>query len=354
MTGYFSERLSGLEPYVPGEQPRDRRFIKLNTNESPYPPAPGTAEAVAKAASSLSLYPDPDMRDLKKTAAQVYGVAPENVILTNGSDETLSFAFVAFCDDSTGAVFPDVSYGFYPVFATVHSVAYRTVPLEADLSLDPQKYHGAKGTVFIANPNAPTGIAISRKDVEGILLSNPDNVVVIDEAYVDFGAESCVPLIEKYRNLLVVQTFSKSRSLAGARFGLGFACPELIADLEAVRNSENPYNVNRMTEAAARVALLDGKYFRENCRKIAQTRDDTVPRLKSLGFECTESLANFIFARHPDFSGEYIYRYLREQGILVRHFRGARTDGWNRISVGLPEDMDALVNALAGITEEKR
>ena len=240
MSRFFSEKFASLIPYTPGEQPRERKFIKLNTNESPFSPSPKAIRSAAEAAGRLQLYSDPTCKVLAEKVAERYDISPDEVILTNGSDEVLNFAFMAYCDKDHPAAFADITYGFYKVFAQLHNIPYTEVPLRADFSVGVEDYIGIHKTIFIANPNAPTGKTISPGDVERILQSNPDNVVIIDEAYVDFGAESCVPLIKKYDNLLVTQTFSKSRSMAGARLGFGIGCAKLIADLHTIRYSTNP------------------------------------------------------------------------------------------------------------------
>ena len=272
MSRFFSEKYIDLEPYVPGELPKNKREIKLNTNENPYPPLQEVTDAVAEESRKLNLYSDPDSRDLRRALADNLEVPEDHLIVTNGSDEILNFAFMAFCDDHIPAIFPDVTYGFYPVFAQINRLPYREIPLKDDLTIDISKFFQVAGTLFIANPNAPTGIALKKSEIEQILQNNTYNVVVVDEAYVDFGAESCLPLVETYDNLLVTRTFSKSRSLAGARLGVGIAQPELIADLNAVRNSTNPYNVNRLTAAAGIACLKHDDYNMENCRKIIETR----------------------------------------------------------------------------------
>ena len=263
MSRFFARRYAGLTEYVPGEQPRDQQYIKLNTNESPYPPSQGVLDAVSTAeVKKLNLYSDPDARDLTAAVAGAYGVGPENVFLSNGSDDILNFSFMAFCDG--GARFPEVTYGFYQVYAALHGVTYDTPALREDFSIDPQDYCSAGKTVVLANPNAQTGVALPLSDIERIVRSNPDNVVVIDEAYVDFGAESAVPLTKRYDNLLVVQTFSKSRSMAGARLGFAIGSAGLIADLNKIKYSTNPYNLNRLTQIAGVAALKDQAYYDEN------------------------------------------------------------------------------------------
>lgn len=352
MSCYLSARLAALRPYVPGEQPRDRSYIKLNTNESPYPPSPQALAEGEAALRRLALYPDPTMKALREELAAALGVTPDCVLPTNGSDEILSFAFCAFCDAKTPAVFPDITYGFYSVFAELYGVPARVIPLGEDFTVDPRAYFRAGGTIFLANPNAPTGIALPLSAVEEILRENPDNVVVVDEAYVDFGGESAVSLIGKYGNLLVTQTFSKSRSMAGARLGFGVASPALIRDLDAVKYSTNPYNVNAVTAAMGIGSLRDAAYTRRNCEEIMETRAYVTRELRALGFTLTPSCTNFIFARHPRLSGERYYTALRERGILVRHFTSPRIADYNRITIGSPAEMAALVEATRSILEE--
>ena len=353
MSRFFSEKYIDLEPYVPGELPKNKREIKLNTNENPYPPLQEVTDAVAEESRKLNLYSDPDSLDLRRALADNLEVPEDHLIVTNGSDEILNFAFMAFCDDHIPAVFPDVTYGFYPVFAQINQLPYREIPLKDDLTIDINKFFQVAGTLFIANPNAPTGIALKKSEIEQILQNNTYNVVVVDEAYVDFGAESCLPLVEAYDNLLVTRTFSKSRSLAGARLGVGIAQPELIADLNAVRNSTNPYNVNRLTAAAGIACLKHDDYNMENCRKIIETRSWSERALKDLGFEMTTSRTNFLFARHPDISGDELYKRLKDRRILIRHFKGQRICDYNRITIGTPEQMEKLVEAIKEILEEK-
>lgn len=352
MSRFFSEKHASLEPYVPGEQPKERKYVKLNTNESPFSPAPLAVAYARSVIGTLELYSDPELRDLCDVASKYFRVEKDEIIFTNGSDEILDFAFSAFCDEKHPAVFPDITYGFYPVFAEKYGVPYENIPLEKDLTVDVEKYIGVGKTVFLANPNAPTGIALPLEDIERIIRSNPDNVVIIDEAYVDFGAQSAVKLIKKYDNLLVTQTFSKSRSLAGARLGMGFACKELIRDLNTLRYSTNPYNVNRVTENAGIGALLDDAYMKENCKKIIENREYTVSELKKLGFEATDSKANFIFVKHPKIGGKELYLKLKERGVLVRHFEKERLKDHNRITVGSLEQMKRFIKETSEILEE--
>lgn len=348
MSRFLSNRHQTLVPYTPGEQPKERKYIKLNTNESPFPPSEKSIAYAADAAKNLNLYSDPECTPIVKKLSELYNVETNEILFTNGSDEILNFAFMAFCDGSV--VFPDITYGFYKVFADINNIAYEQIPLKDDFTIDVNDYIGINKNIFIANPNAPTGILLSREDIEKIVKSNPDNVVVIDEAYIDFGGESCVPLIHKYDNLLVTQTFSKSRSMAGARLGFGIACKELIADLNAIKYSTNPYNVNSMTMASGLGMLEDEEYTKKNCAEIINTREYAKAELSKLGFEFTDSKANFIFAKHAEISGEEIYKALRENGILVRHFSGKRTGEYNRITIGTRTQTDILLDCLKKIT----
>ena len=343
MSRFFSDKFTDLEAYVPGEQPKDQQYIKLNTNENALPPHPAVAEAAEQAARKLHLYPDTECTELRKTLAERLGLTPDELIMVNGSDDILNFAFMAFCDIFIPEVFPDITYGFYPVFAKLNQVPYREIPLREDLTVNTEEYLQAAGTIFLANPNAPTGIALSREEIRKILEENPYNVVVVDEAYVDFGAESCIPLIREYDNLLVTQTFSKSRSMAGGRLGYGAANPEIIRDLNTIRCSTNPYNIDQMTQAAGTACLKNDEYNEKNCRTIIRTREKTAKELKKLGFEVTPSRANFLFVRHPGISGEDLYRKLRERGILIRHFSAERIRDYNRISIGTDEQMEAVL-----------
>ncbi len=353
MSRFFSTKYDSLVPYTPGEQPKERKYVKLNTNESPFPPSPIAIARAEAAAANLQLYPDPECRELTERIAETYGLSREEVLVTNGSDEILNFAFMAFCDEAHPAVFADITYGFYSVFAALSGVPTRVLPLREDFSIDLEAYKRTKGTVFIANPNAPTGLALSRDALEQLVAADPDRVVVIDEAYVDFGAESCVPLIKKYDNLLVTHTFSKSRSMAGARLGYGMGCAALIADLNTVKYSTNPYNINSMTMAVGIGTLTDAAYTARNCQTIIENREYATVALQKLGFETTNSSANFIFARHPAVSGERIYAALRERGVLVRHFAAPRIAEYNRITVGTREQMDILLSALAEIVGDQ-
>lgn len=353
MSRFFSKKYAGLVPYTPGEQPKERKYIKLNTNESPFPPSELAQEMAGVAAKRLMLYPDPDCKELTKTLAELLDVCTDEIVWTNGSDDVLNFAFMAFCDDEHPAIFPDITYGFYSVFAEANRIPYKTIPLNDDFTIALDEFQRNKGTVFIANPNAPTGIALTLDQIEELLCSDPDRVVVIDEAYVDFGADSCIPLIKKYDNLLVTQTFSKSRSMAGARLGFAVGSKELIADLHTIRYATNPYNINSMTMAAGIGVLRDEAYTRRNCLKIIENRDYVSSELRKLGFDMTPSSANFIFVKHSDISGEALYSALKEKGILVRYFNKPRISDYCRITIGSREEMDALLKQIQIVLEER-
>ncbi len=353
MSRFLNPVYQNLEAYVPGEQPRDMVYVKLNTNESPYPPAPSVLDAVSRAeVEKLRLYSDPECTVLREKLAALYGVEKENVYLSNGSDDILNFAFMALCNKEQGAIFPDISYGFYQVFADLYGIPATRIPLCEDFSIDHKAYCNRDSMIVIANPNAPTGMALTLSQIEEILQTNQDHVVVIDEAYVDFGGESCVPLTKTYKNLLVVQTFSKSRSMAGARLGFAIADAELIADLELIKYSTNPYNINRLTQVAG-VATVDAEdYTRDCCRRIIETRAYTTAELEKLGFCVLPSCANFIFAESDRIEGGELYRQLKARGILVRHFDKPRISNFNRITIGTPADMDALLAAVRDILAE--
>ena len=351
MSRFFSDKYSRLVPYTPGEQPRDMKYVKLNTNENPFPPSEYAVEAARREAARLELYPSPEPVELCGKFADAVGVRPSEVIATNGSDEILDFAFKCFCDRDHPAVFPDITYGFYEVFAEANGIPYEKIPLNDDLTINVSDYIGVGKTVFIANPNAPTGIALPLSDIERIVASNPENVVVIDEAYIDFGGESAAQLIKKYDNLLVTQTFSKSRSMAGARLGFGIACESLISDVNTLKYSTNPYNVNRMTQAVGCAMLDSAEYVKENCRTVAVNREYLQTELKKLGFITTDSSANFVFAKHPAVSGEALYLELKKKGVLVRHFTGERIKEYNRITVGSAEQIEILLEKIKEIPE---
>ena len=356
MSRFLRSGLASLVPYVPGEQPRSlTRLIKLNTNESPFPPSPRVLEALGRGeAEKLRLYSDPTADALASAIADYYGIGRDRVICSNGSDEILAFAIDAFCDRERGMRTPDITYGFYPVFCKLYGVPLTVCPLREDFTVNVDDYIGGGETVMLANPNAQTGIALPLCEIERIVASDPDRLVIIDEAYVDFGGESAVRLTGKYENLLVVQTFSKSRSLAGARIGFAIGAPALIRDLETVRNSFNPYNLNRLSLLAGAAAISDREYFERTRGEVIRVREETKAALSALGFDFPPSSANFILAHHPLISGEALYAALRERSIVVRHFKDERIRDHVRITVGSAEDMQALVSALREIIVEKQ
>ncbi|MBQ3390585.1 MAG: histidinol-phosphate transaminase [Firmicutes bacterium] len=355
MSRFLIDRYQDIEEYTPGEQPQNMdQFIKLNTNESPYPPSPGVLAVLNSGeAAKLRLYCDPDCGVLTKKLAELYGVKPENVFFSNGSDDILNFIFMIFCGEETPVAFPAISYGFYKVYAQLHRTDALKIPLKEDFSIDYKDYCGLGRTIIIANPNAPTGQTLGLAEIEEIARTNPDNVVVIDEAYVDFGAESAVPLTKKYDNLLVVQTFSKSRSMAGARLGFAIGHKDLIADLTKIKYSTNPYNINRLTQTAACAAIDEDAYYKENGRKIRETREYTVKKLEEMGFEIIPSKANFIFIKNDQIDGEKLYTVLKERKILIRHFTDPAIAQYNRVTIGTPEQMDAFLNEVKNILREE-
>ena len=350
MSKFLIQSLSSLTEYVPGEQPRDKKYIKLNTNESPFPPSPKAVEIIDRGAlCDLRLYSDPESKVLKEEIAKAMGVGAKNVFVSNGSDEVLNFFFMAFCDADRKVCFPDISYGFYKVFANLYSLNYETVALKDDFSIDAKDYMNKGKNIVIANPNAPTGLALELCDIEKIVSSNPENIVVIDEAYVDFGAQSAVELTKKYDNLLVVQTFSKSRSLAGARLGFAITHEDIIKDLEKIKYSTNPYNVNRLTQALGAASVADKEYFQKNRLEIIQNREYTISELRRLGFSVTDSKANFVFAQSDKIDGETLYKELKDRGILVRHFSDKKIANFNRITIGTRKEMESLIKNIEEI-----
>ncbi len=352
MSRFFSKKFESLVPYVPGEQPTDMKYIKLNTNESPFPPSEKVIRAAKTEAGLLHLYSDPTLKAFCNKLAELYNIKPTQIMPSNGSDEALNFAFMAFSDKDNPMVFPDITYGFYTVFADFNGIPYEVIPLKEDFSIDYKCYCGIGKNIAIANPNAPSGLVLPLWQIEEIVRSNPENIVIIDEAYIDFGGESAVPLIDKYDNLIVTQTFSKSRSMAGARLGVAIASEELIKDLNAIRYSTNPYNVNRMTMACGVAALEDNDYYMDNCKTIIKNRDYVTKALEIMGFEVIPSSTNFVFAKHKDHDGKFFYEELKKKGILVRYFSNQRTKAYIRITIGTTEQMDVLLNTINEIMEE--
>ena len=351
MSQFLNPLIEGLSAYVPGEQPRDKAYIKLNTNENPYPPAPSVIAAMNDGEiEDLRLYSDPTAKVLKGKLAKLYGLQPENIYVGNGSDEVLYFLFRAY--GQRGAAFPDISYGFYSVFAELCGIPATVIPLEADFNIDPQKYHGLDRFIVIANPNAPTGLSLTLDQIEGILKANPNAVVAIDEAYVDFGGESAYPLTAKYENLIVVRTFSKSRSMAGARLGYALGPRELIADLEKIKYSVNPYNVNRLTLRLGEATVDAERYYQETCAAIIATREETAKALKNLGFTVLPSRTNFLFVKSDKIGGRELYEKLKDRGILVRHFGNPRISDYIRMTIGTDDQMATCLAAIRAILEE--
>ena len=348
MSRFINERFDALEEYTPGEQPQDKKYIKLNTNESPYPPSNKVLEAVSKSeVADLRLYCDPDCSKLKNAMAELFKVTENNIFLSNGSDDILNFAFMAY--GQKGAVYPDITYGFYSVFAELHGVESEIIPLKEDFTIGIDDYKNKGKLVVIANPNAPTGIALSLSEIEEIVKQNPASVVLIDEAYVDFGGESCYKLTEKYENLLCVGTFSKSRSLAGGRLGFAIANENLIKDLEKIKYSTNPYSINRLTQVAGFATIKDNDYYLENCEKIVKTREFATEELRKLGFEVLPSKAIFIFAKSDKIGGFELYQKLKEKGVLIRHFEKERIKDFNRITIGTMGEMEILIEKIKEI-----
>lgn len=342
MSEFLNERLQKLQAYTPGEQPQDKKYIKLNTNESPFPPSEKVIKAInEEQIQNLRLYCDPECKRLRKAMATLYSVNESNIFLSNGSDDILNFAFMAYGQD--GAAFADITYGFYSVFAELYGIKVTIVPLKDDFSLDVDGFCNQNKLVVIANPNAPTGLEISLDDIKKIVTSNPDSVVLIDEAYVDFGGTSCVELTKEYKNLLCVGTFSKSRSLAGARLGFCIGDSELIADLEKIKYSTNPYNINRLTQIAGENAIYHNDYYMDNCKRIMENRDFTKKELQKLDFTVLDSKANFLFAKSDKISGEVLYNKLKEKGVLIRHFTSERIKDFNRITIGSREEMEIFI-----------
>ena len=350
MSRYWSDLVNRLTPYVPGEQPQRDRLVKLNTNENPYPPSPKVLEALAAiGGDALRLYPDPDSMALRQSCARYNGLAPEQVFVGNGSDEVLAHVFQALLQHDLPLCFPDVTYSFYPVWCDLYGIDYRTIPLAGDFTVCPGDYPAENGGVIVPNPNAPTGVLMGLSSVRELLERCRNAVVVIDEAYIDFGGESASSLIGEYDNLLVVQTLSKSRSLAGLRVGIALANAELIAGLERVKNSFNSYPVDTVAQRAAKAALEDEAHFRDTCARVIASRERLSEALEDFGFEVLPSAANFIFARHPQRPARELFVMLRERDIIVRYFDKPRIDDYLRISIGTDADCDALLAALKEI-----
>ncbi|MEK2611489.1 histidinol-phosphate transaminase [Pseudomonas shirazensis] len=347
MSRFWSPFVKNLVPYVPGEQPKLTRLIKLNTNENPYGPSPKALEAMrGELNDNLRLYPDPNSDRLKQAVAEYYGVSSGQVFVGNGSDEVLAHIFHGLFQHGAPLLFPDVSYSFYPVYCGLYGIAFEQIALDEQFQIRVEDYAKPNGGIIFPNPNAPTGCLLALEAIEQLLQANPDSVVVVDEAYIDFGGQTAISLVDRYDNLLVTQTLSKSRSLAGLRVGLAVGHPDLIDALERIKNSFNSYPLDRMAIVGAAVAFEDREYFDETCRQVIDSREALVAQLQAKGFEVLPSAANFIFARHPQHDAAELAARLREQGVIVRHFKQARVAQFLRITIGTPQMNQALVDAL--------
>lgn len=352
MSQFWSKRTHELDPYTPGEQPQDQQYIKLNTNENPYPPSPHSIAAMREAASEdMRLYPDPAAKSLKQAIADYYSLDIEKVFVGNSSDEVLAHTFVALLKHEKPLLFPDISYSFYPAYCSLYGINAIRVPLEDDFTINTKDYEQDNGGIIFPNPNAPSGIALSLDEIENVLKANKDSVVVIDEAYVDFGAETATPLIADYPNLLITQTFSKSRSLAGLRVGFAMGHPDLINGLERVKNSFNSYPLDRAAIAGAAASIKDKEHFEKTCKQIISTREKTSSALEQMNFTVLPSKTNFIFAKPKDYDAEHLYLQLKEQGVLVRYFNAPRINGFLRISIGTDQEMEIFLQKLKSLMQ---
>lgn len=350
MSKFWSSFVKDLVPYVPGEQPKLTRLVKLNTNENPYGPSPKALAAMqAELNDNLRLYPDPNSDLLKQAVASYYGVQPRQVFLGNGSDEVLAHVFNGLFQHDQPLLFPDISYSFYPVYCGLYGIEFEPVALDAQFQIQPTDYARPNGGIIFPNPNAPTGCLLALEAIEQILNANPDSVVVVDEAYIDFGGQTAINLVDRYPNLLVTQTLSKSRSLAGLRVGLAVGHPDLIEALERIKNSFNSYPLDRLAIVGAAAAFEDRDYFEQTCKAVIDSREQLVGQLEGLGFEVLPSAANFIFARHPEHDAAALAAKLRAQGVIVRHFKQLRIDQFLRITIGTPEQNAALIEGLSGV-----
>ncbi|MCW8945166.1 MAG: histidinol-phosphate transaminase [Sedimenticola sp.] len=350
MNRFWSSVVQNLTPYVPGEQPKQSDLVKLNTNENPYPPSPRALQAMAKEATeTLRLYPDPNADRLKQTLADYYRVTPQQVFVGNGSDEVLAHTFLGLLKHDLPLLFPDISYSFYPVYCGLYDIDYRMIPLNEQFEIEPADYAVPNGAIIFPNPNAPTGRVLPLSVIESMLKQNRESVVVVDEAYIDFGGESAIALVDQYPNLLVIQTLSKSRSLAGLRVGFAVGNAELIEALERVKNSFNSYPLDRFAISGAVAAFEDQTYFAESCQRVIATRGFLAERLNQMGFQVLPSAANFLFVTHPDWDAAELAARLREQAIIVRHFKQARIEQFLRVTIGTDEQTQRLLDALGSI-----
>ncbi len=354
MTKFLSRRYKDLSPYAPGPHPKDREYIKLNQNESPYPPSPAVKKALSgKLADSLCMYEDPFCMELREAIAKINHLAPDQIFVGNGSDEVLAFLFQAFFDEEQGVAFTDITYDFYQCYCRTFNVDYELIPLKEDFSYDLDAFKHTEKSILLANPNALTGMRISLEEIEELLKSSSDRLVIIDEAYVDFDNSSCLPLLNKYPNLIVLQTFSKSRCLAAGRIGFAAASKEIIDDMRALKFSFSPFNLSALSIAAGTAAALDTDYVKQCTAKTIAVRDMFINGLKRLGFCCLESHANFVFAMHPCISGEELWHDLKEAGILTRWYNEPRIKEFLRISIGTEEDMQQVLKVFTEILKKK-
>ncbi|MGN0145123.1 MAG: histidinol-phosphate transaminase [Clostridium sp.] len=352
MSKYWNDHVKTLEPYVPGEQPKDKKYVKLNTNENPYGPSKKVLEALEKAVNEdLKLYPDPTCSDLNAEIADYYGLHSDQIFIGNGSDEVLAFVFMTYFQKGRKVLFPDISYTFYNVYAEMFNLDYELVKLDNDFNIPLDEFNKPNGGIIFPNPNAPTGKYIEPEKIIKVIENNPESVVIVDEAYVDFGGKSMVDYINRYPNLLVIQTFSKSRALAGLRVGFAMGNKELIDGLNRVKNSFNSYTIDRLALVGAKEAIKDEEYFKEITNKIIKTRENTVAQLKELNFKVIDSKSNFIFVKHDTAKGKFLYEELKKKGVLVRHFNKERIEDYLRITIGTDEQMDVLVQKLKEILQ---
>ena len=351
---FLSSKFAAMTPYHPGEQPHDRPYIKLNTNENPYPPAPGVVKAVSDAAGSLNYYNDPLYKELRHTLAAYHGLLPEQVFVANGADEVLMYAFDCFFDAKQTISLPDISYEYYKCYLKTFGIPYRELPLDDDFSLDIHDYFDCPGALLLTNPNAPTGLALSIDEIEQILRRNPERLLILDEAYVDFSTCTALPLLASYNNLLIVRTFSKSRNMAGARIGYALAASELIQDMDDLKSVLNPYIMDSLAQRSGLVSLDDEDYFRTCCQRIIAARDQFAQDLRSLGMHVLESATNFVFAESEFISGDELYAELKRRGVLVRHYKHRRINNFVRISIGTDDEMKRVAVIIREILVTKQ
>lgn len=350
----WQDKLRQVEPYVAGEQPKIVNMIKLNTNENPYSPTDKIKDVLQNLdEDKLKLYPNSDGEDLRHALASYHGLKDKQVFLGNGSDEVLALSFLTFFNGKDPILFPDISYSFYPVYCDLYQMSFEQIPLKEDFTLDIKDYQRPNSGIIFPNPNAPTGLLLPLSDIEEVLKNNRDSIVIIDEAYIDFGGQTCVPLIDKYNNLIVIQTFSKSRSFAGARLGVALGSEEAISHLYDVKNSFNSYPIDYVTQQVALASVLDSQDMKNKCQMVITTRERTKKKLKELGFVVPDSYANFVFVKHPDIDGEELFLALRQAGIIVRHWNKPRIDQYLRITIGTDEQMDRLFDFLENYINEK-